>query len=293
MRLIAFCVLALASLVAHAQTLDQCIAQWGYSVPKVSATSNGWEWSNGSGVYLGRLWVLTAQHVVEGSSQIHCDFQGRKITVKDHVFSRNSDQALLKLASDPGVRAVPLVIQRTPSVTFAGYDHGRRLRFFTGSKSATFQSGNVEYSGQHAGSISGDSGGPAFGDGGVVANLWGGWGNSGGRGTVASSNAHTIDFVRRAAQKFPDLAPLVPSVGGISSPAPSIPISTPTAPAGGCVNGQCAPAAPATPTIPVTPAVGNVINPPTGDGLEFSLPLTVTVKLNPEIGVNVGAVSIR
>ena len=285
MRFAALLAALLLAAPVFGQSIDQCIQLWGYSVPKVIA-SNGNMHSNGSGVYLGNNWVLTNQHVVEGTQRIVCDFQGRRIQVSDHLYSKNSDQALLRLVSDPGVRPVPLVRQRSSDVVFAGYDRGTKLRFYTATRSMSFNSGSVEYVGQHAGAISGDSGGPAFADGGCVANLWGGFGNSGGRGTVANSNQHTISFIERAAQKFPDLAPLIPGGGGgvsMQPPSPAQPIV--------CINGQCQPqqaaplvTQPQTPTVPIVQQ-----SPPVAGACDLELPLTIRLRMQPDLSVSVGA----
>lgn len=210
-----------------AQSIDSLVASYAGSVPKVIATERPGAFSTGSGVYLGQSWVLSAKHVTGGAESIRCVFPNRPpIDVADYVYSKNSDQVLLRLAADPGVPAVRLVEQTTATVLYgAGYDHGRTLRFWSGQPtSATYNSGLVRTFVGEGGARQGNSGGPVFCSTGCVGNLWG----TNGGACFYTSNRATLGFIRRAAVRYPDLNRIIPG-GAISSQeaCPSCPVPEP------------------------------------------------------------------
>ena len=162
-RIFAISFIAFATTVPAADFGRQQVADVAYkSVCRVKAPGG-----IGTGCYLSNRWVLTAGHVVEGETDVVCEFRDCRIKAAEIVCDVDHDVALVKLASNPNVPeqeiGVPGVCDGDV-LTLAGFDRGRpnALRVFDGELFAVY-TGHINIRGRQSRiSIPGNSGGPVW-----------------------------------------------------------------------------------------------------------------------------------
>lgn len=160
--------------------------------------------SVGSGVYIGGRYVVTAKHVMRGYNRGVISFHdGSQRKIAGVYDSNAQDQSIVVFDGQVSVRPAPIAV-RDPregeQVTLAGFDHGQRLRFYSGRIGVAGRWDNGKGSEVFTVSVSGDSGGPVFdSNGDWVGTLWG----SDGHSTQIVNNSSSHRFFKQVAQRFP------------------------------------------------------------------------------------------
>ena len=192
----------------------------------------------GSGVVIGARYVVTAKHVLRGCTAAVCEFNnGQRISVAQALDSNYADQTVLELTAETTAQPAPIAAadpRAGETLTLAGFDNGRRLRFYDASSGLVGRYDYGKVTDANAPAISGNSGGPVFNSRGeFVGTLWG----SDGRTTSLVNNATTHRFLREVAQRFPAFGSCYrQACAPVRQPKPQQPITNlePVQPANPC-----------------------------------------------------------
>lgn len=193
-------VLILASSASAADPNTVPVACFNQSINIVRVNGNDGSW--GSGTYIGGGYVLTAAHVLRGSTAFTVYFSdGHTSEATANGWDRTYDQGLLNLRNiHPKATGVPLATSnpvKGEHIVLSGYDGGRSKLLWrpgvmgmnimpNGSSKADWFNVDNEVHG-------GSSGGPAFNaKGKLIGNLWGATTNE----TVSVSLGRTQTFLR-------------------------------------------------------------------------------------------------
>lgn len=197
--------IAVPSILMGYEPIDRIVGERLNSIAKVIGRGADGSVSYGTGVFIGSRYVVTAKHVLRGCNAAECFFDDGTSSVVLQAFDSNyGDQSVLELASLPKVRPAKLALREPTQgdrVTLAGFDNGKRLRFFdtTIGRAGAYNYGTVTDA--MTPSIAGNSGGPVFDSAGaLVGTLWG----SDGATTSLVNNQATHRFLREVAMRFPD-----------------------------------------------------------------------------------------
>jgi len=186
-----------------ADTIDEIVQSRLSSVVMVRASDSSSS-SVGSGVYLGGQYVVTAKHVMRGYNRgVISFYDGSQRAIAGVYDSNAQDQSIVVFEGQVSVQPAPIAgrdPQEGDEVTLAGFDHGQRLRFYSGRIGVAGRWDNGIGSEVFTVSVSGDSGGPVFDSNGAwIGTLWG----SDGQSTQIVNNSSSHRFFKQVAQRFP------------------------------------------------------------------------------------------
>jgi V8-like Glu-specific endopeptidase len=224
--------------------IDLIVQQRLASVARVVGYSRDGSLTFGTGVYIGDRYVITAKHVLRGCYKARCEFYDNAVIEVIETFDSNStDQSVLTLATQPSVQPAKIASVDPvagSTVTLAGFDNGKRLRFFDTQigVAGRYSAGTVTDA--MARSVSGNSGGPVFNNQGeFIGTLWG----SDGATTSLVNNQASHRFFREVAVRYPAFGTAYGRACApvITQPKPTQPLAPiPQAPAKTCDCSQIA-----------------------------------------------------
>ena len=145
------------------------------SVVKVSGTNvrDSQSTYSGSGVVIGDKSVATAKHVIMDASPIWIDIDGRRFPARVAAVHPTIDLCVLSTDESLGLSAVPMVTEqvlKNQKLYFGGYDP-QGFRAWR-ARVLSFAYRMLESGGEYrSGSISGNSGGPAFNGNGELVSI--------------------------------------------------------------------------------------------------------------------------